>query len=212
MKGYPNLDAIALPLPLSSIDTDQVVPARFLKKQRRDGFGQYLFHDLRFRLDGSENPEFPLNQPAYRIAQIIVTGANFGCGSSREAAVWALYDYGFRAAIAPSFGDIFFNNCLKNGLLPIVLPPAKVAKLLFSLQASPGLRVSVDLPAEAVTLPDGTTCGFAVDPFAKECLIHGFDELQYTLSRLDEIIQFENDYKVKRSRYLSSGTTTTKDQ
>lgn len=198
MARYPHLDAIALPLPPSNIDTDQVVPARFLKKQRRDGFGQYLFHDLRFRSDGSENPDFPLNQPAYRGAQSIVTGANFGCGSSREAAVWALYDYGFRAAIAPSFGDIFFTNCLKNGLLPIVLPPAEVVKLLFSLQASPGHRVRVDLPAQAVTLPDGTTCEFAVDPFAKECLIHGFDELRYTLSRLDEIIQFENEYRLKR--------------
>jgi 3-isopropylmalate/(R)-2-methylmalate dehydratase small subunit len=198
MERFTRLEAIALPFPLSNIDTDQVVPARFLKKLRRDGFGQYLFNDLRFQSDGSENPEFPLNRPAYRSARIIVAGANFGCGSSREAAVWALHDYGFRAAIAPSFGDIFFNNSLKNGLLPIVLPPAVVLGLLSFLRASPGQRVSVDLPAQLVTLPDGSTCGFEVDAFAKECLVYGLDELEYTLSRLDEIVKFENAYKAKR--------------
>jgi 3-isopropylmalate/(R)-2-methylmalate dehydratase small subunit len=186
------IDAVAVPFAGRNVDTDQIVPARFLKKRRKDGFGQYLFHDLRFGADGLERPDFVLNQPAFRSAGIIVAERNFGCGSSREAAVWALYDYGVRVAIAESFGDIFFNNSLKNGLLPLVLPAPIVIGLMASLQATPGRRLRVDLPTQTVTLPDDTVIAFEVDPFAKECLIGGLDELAYTLSKLDAIAAFEH--------------------
>jgi 3-isopropylmalate/(R)-2-methylmalate dehydratase small subunit len=191
MEGFAPLDAVAVPIAQSNVDTDQILPARFLQKLRRDGFGQYLFHDLRFNSNGSENPDFILNQPPCREARILVAGQNFGCGSSRENAVWALADYGFRLLIAPSFGDIFFNNCLKNGLLPITLPPDIVANLLASLQATPGQKIQADLASQTVVLPDGARHTFTVDPFAKHCLLNGVDELDYTLSRMDEILAFE---------------------
>jgi 3-isopropylmalate/(R)-2-methylmalate dehydratase small subunit len=170
MQRFTTLESVAAPMPQSNIDTDQIIPARFLQKLRKDGFGQYLFHDL------AEDPAFVLNQPAYKGAQILVTGKNFGCGSSRENAVWALADHGFRVVIAPSFGDIFFNNCLKNGLLPIAL----------ALNVVPGQKLKVDLESQTV---DGRH--FEIDPFAKHCLLNGIDELDYTLSLLKEITAFE---------------------
>jgi 3-isopropylmalate/(R)-2-methylmalate dehydratase small subunit len=191
MERFAPLDAIAVPIAQPNVDTDQIIPARFLQKLRRNGFGQYLFHDLRFRSDGSENPAFILNQPPYRAARILVAEQNFGCGSSRENAVWALADYGFRLLIAPSFGDIFFSNCLKNGLLPVMLPPDDVAVLLASLQATPGQTIQADLVSQTVIFPDDLLHEFAMDPFAKHCLLNGVDELDYTLSRMDEIIAFE---------------------
>jgi len=157
-------------MPQPNIDTDQIIPARFLQKPRKGGFGQYLFHDL------AEDPGFILNQPAYRDAQVLVAGKNFGCGSSRENAVWALFDYGFRVVIAPSFGDIFFNNCLKNGLLPIVLDTPL------------GEKVKVDLESQTVNGHH-----FEIDPFAKHCLLNGIDELDYTLSLMKEITAFEQE-------------------
>jgi 3-isopropylmalate/(R)-2-methylmalate dehydratase small subunit len=194
VERFDQLTATVLPWPRVNCDTDQIIPARFLQKLRSDDFGAYLFADLRFRKDGSEVAEFPLNTPSYRGSQIIVAGRNFGCGSSREHAVWALYDYGFRAAIAPSFGDIFFNNSLKNGLLPVVLPEDVVLRLLDTLAASPGAQMTIDLPAQRVVLPDGSALGFDVDPFAKECLVKGLDELGYTLSLSDAINAFEQRY------------------
>lgn len=194
MERFTRLEAIAAPIAQSNLDTDQIIPARFLKKPREKGFGQYLFYDLRFQPDGAENADFILNQSPYRFASILVAAQNFGCGSSRESAVWALYDYGFRAIIAPSFGDIFSNNSLKNGLLPIVLPYDVVASLLSSLKEIPGQTVSVDLQTQIVTLPDRATHKFDIDPFAKECLLGGLDELEYTLSRMDEIVRFEKAY------------------
>jgi 3-isopropylmalate/(R)-2-methylmalate dehydratase small subunit len=194
VQRFTRLDALALPIAQANVDTDQIIPARFLQKPRDDGFGQYLFNDLRFRPDGSENPDFLLNQPPYGDARIVVGDANFGCGSSRENAVWALHDYGFRAAIAPSFGDIFFTNSLKNGLLPIALPADVVSGLLVRLKETPGLAIQVDLAAQIVTLPDGDVHSFEVDPFAKHCLLNGLDELDYTLSRSDEIAAFEQRY------------------
>lgn len=191
MKPFQAIDAVAVPIAQANLDTDQIIPARYLQKLRDNDFGAYLFSNLRYRQDGSENPDFVLNQPAYRKGTVVVAGRNFACGSSREHAVWALYDYGFRAVIAPSFGDIFFSNAQKNGLLPIVLPPAAVAGLLDAIETLPGSRIRVDLKAQTVTAPDGTTHSFSVDPFAKYCLLNGVDDLDYTLSHLGRIEEFE---------------------
>lgn len=195
MKPFQRLQAVALPIAQPNCDTDQILPARYLKKPRANDFGEYLFRDLRLRKDGSEEPGFALNQAAYRQARIIVAERNFACGSSREHAVWALYDYGFRAVIAPSFGDIFFSNALKNGLLPIVLPAAAVAAMMARVQADPGSRIVVDLEAQTVAAPDGAMQGFAIDPFAKHCLLSGLDELDYTLSLEQHIAEFERQYE-----------------
>lgn len=191
MKPFEPLDCTAAPLPLANVDTDQILPARYLQKPRSDNFGEYLFRDVRARRPGSNEPPFVLDREPYRDARILVARRNFGCGSSREHAVWALYDHGIRAVIAPSFGDIFATNALKNGLLPIVLPPEVVDALLQALHAKPGASLKVDLAAQTVTAPDGTTHGFAVDPFAKHCLINGLDELDYTLSQVQQIVEFE---------------------
>ena len=194
MKPFVSLEAVVLPIAQPNFDTDQIIPARFLSRDRELGLGECLFRDLRFAADGTERPEFPLNKPEFRAAQIVVGEKNFACGSSRENAVWALADYGFRAAIAPSFGDIFRNNCLKNGVLPVVLPAQVVADLIASLQVMPGAKVAIDLPSQTVTLPDGSKHGFEIDPFAKHCLLNGVDELAFTLSQVDEIVAFENRY------------------
>jgi 3-isopropylmalate/(R)-2-methylmalate dehydratase small subunit len=194
MKPFEALDCVAVPIPQANIDTDQILPARYLQKPRSDDFGAYLFRDLRTRMRGSNEPPFVLDQEPYRDGQILVAQRNFGCGSSREHAVWALHDYGFRAVIAPSFGDIFATNALKNGLLPIVLPAAAVVDLLQALLAQPGSRVKVDLASKTVVVPDGTTYEFAVDPFAKHCLVNGLDELDYTLTQMQQIVEFERQY------------------
>ncbi len=191
MTPFERLHAVALPIAQANFDTDQIIPARYLQKPRSDDFGRYLFHNQRFREDGSENPEFLLNRPAYRDARIVVAEHNFACGSSREHAVWALHDYGVRAVIAPSFGDIFHTNALKNGLLPIVLPAPVVAAALASLAQSPGAAIDVDLDACTVTLPDGSVHAFAIDPFSRHCLLQGIDELDYTLGQVAHIEAFE---------------------
>ena len=191
MEPFLHLDAVALPIARANVDTDQIVPARYLQKPRSDDFGAYLFRDLRFRADGSETAAFLLNQPGYRPSRIVVAERNFGCGSSREHAVWALCDYGFRAAIAPSFGDIFATNATKNGFLPAVLPATIVASLIAQLQRQPGARIAIDLPAQSIVAPDGTSHPFDVDPFVKRCLIEGLDEIGYTLTQLDAIVAFE---------------------
>jgi 3-isopropylmalate/(R)-2-methylmalate dehydratase small subunit len=191
LKPFERLDAVAVPIAQPNLDTDQILPARYLQKPRADDFGAYLFRDLRFRKDGSEQPEFVLNQAAYRSGRIIVAERNFGCGSSREHAVWALYDYGVRAVVAPSFGDIFFSNALKNGLLPIALPETVVADMLADLQARPGSRIAVDLAAQVLTGPGNASHAFDIDPFSKHCLLNGLDELDYTLSLADRIAEFE---------------------
>jgi 3-isopropylmalate/(R)-2-methylmalate dehydratase small subunit len=190
MEPFTRLDAVALPLGRANVDTDQIVPARFLQKPRSDNFGAYLFHDLRFDAQRGETA-FALNHPAWRAARIVVAERNFGCGSSREHAVWALHDYGFRAAIAPSFGDIFAGNSIKNGFLPVVLPAPAVHSILAQLEASPGARMTVDLASQSVTAPDGSTHAFAIDPFAKHCLLEGLDEIAYTLSQLPAIEAYE---------------------
>jgi 3-isopropylmalate/(R)-2-methylmalate dehydratase small subunit len=194
MIAFKTLDAVAVPIAQPNLDTDQIIPARFLSRPRTNGLGDCLFRDLRFARDGTELPEFILNQPPYRAAQIAVGERNFGCGSSRENAVWALYDYGVRSVIAPSFGDIFYNNSLKNGLLPVRLAVEIVAELMTQLQEKPGVHIGVDLASQTVRAPDGTLHPFEIDPFSKHSLINGIDELEYTLTQADQIAAFENRY------------------
>ncbi len=192
MKKFEPIDAVAVPLPQANIDTDQITPARFLHRPRDDDHGQYLFRDLRLGPDGTEVEDFPLNRPAWRGAQVVVAGRNFACGSSRENAVWALADAGMRACIAPSFGDIFRSNSLKNGLLPVVLPAEAVAGIIEQLTENPGAHVQVDLATQTVTAPDGSLHVFDIDPFAKRCLLDGIDELGFTLEHEEEIAAFEH--------------------
>jgi 3-isopropylmalate/(R)-2-methylmalate dehydratase small subunit len=194
MEPFTSLRAGALPIAQPNFDTDQILPARFLQKPRAQNFGEFLFRDLRYRSDGSENPDFVLNQPAYRGARIVLAEENFGCGSSREHAVWALYDYGIRAVIAPSMGDIFMSNAAKNGLLTVVLPEEVVARMIEAVLARPGLEITVELETQSVTLPGSASHRFEIDAYRKRCLMSGLDELAYTLTLLDRIEAFERDY------------------
>jgi 3-isopropylmalate/(R)-2-methylmalate dehydratase small subunit len=199
MEPFKPLDAVAAPLAVPNIDTDQIIPARFLWRKRGDGWGHLLFHDLRFDGGGAPQSGFILNRPEFCEARILVADRNFGCGSSREHAVWALYDYGIRAVIAPSFGDIFFNNSLQNGLLPVVLPASATETFISWLERQLGSRIAVDLQAQCVTGPDGSLHHFEIDPFRKQCLIDGLDEMAFTLSLNDEINAFEKTYERKVS-------------
>ncbi len=193
-EQFTSLTAIAAPYEPINVDTDQIIPARFLKFPRKDGYGKFLFHDLRYREDGSENPDFVLNQEPYRKARIFVGNTNFACGSSREGAAYAFYDCGFRSVIAPSFSDIFFNNCLKNGIVPARLPEAACAGLRALLAARPGTELTVDLENGRVVEPGGTAHSFAIDPFFREMLLQGLDEIGLTLSLAPEIEAFERAY------------------
>src|SRR4249920_1496931 len=174
-------------LPSENIDTDQIIPARFLKATSKNGLGEKLFSDWRFSADGQEKPDFALNQPAAKGARVLVAGDNFGCGSSREHAPWALYDYGFRAVVSTSIADIFKNNSLKNGLLPIAVDAATHAKLL----AAPNTQVTVSVADQTLTLPDGTRATFPIEPFARFCLLNGVDELEFLVSQEAAIAAFE---------------------
>jgi 3-isopropylmalate/(R)-2-methylmalate dehydratase small subunit len=194
MEPFTRLDAVAAPMPVPNVDTDQIIPARFLRKPRKAGYGQYLFHDLRFDDGGREQPAFVLNQAPYRGARILVADTHFGCGSSREHAVYALSDYGFRAVIAPSFGDIFYGNSLKNGFLPIVLPADETAGLRAQIQQRPGGRLVVDLEQQQVIDLDGKSHRFEIDSFRKHCLLAGVDELDFTLRHRADIEAFEQRY------------------
>ncbi|AFK56554.1 3-isopropylmalate dehydratase small subunit [Tistrella mobilis] len=191
LRPLTRLTAIAAPLPLANVDTDQLLPARFMRRPRGDGYHPYLLHDLAHDAEGRPDPDFVLNRPDYAGAGILVARRNFGGGSSREGAVYALVDAGFRVIIAPGFGDIFRANALKNGMLPVALDEAVVDRLLTALAASPGATVSVDLPEQTVTLPMGAgraeVFGFEVDPFRKDLLVRGLDEIGLTLSLADEI-------------------------
>jgi len=201
MEPFVRLDAVAVRIGMPNIDTDQIIPARFLWRKRRDGWGHLLFHDLRFDDAGAPKPDFVLNRHEYRDARIVVADRNFGCGSSREHAVWALYDYGIRAVVASSFGDIFFNNSFQNGLLPVVLPVERVAALRALLERSPGSHVAIDLETHTVTGPDSATDRFEIDPFRKECLLAGTDDISFTLGHRERIAEFENAYEA-RGRWL----------
>ena len=190
MDAFTTLSAVAVPIALANVDTDQIIPARFLGKPRTQQIGA-LFHDLRFDPNGQPRTDFVLNLPGYRSAQIIVADRNFACGSSRENAVTVMVDNGFRAFIAPSFGDIFFNNCYQNGVLPIRVAPARADALRAMLSASPGARISVDLAAQTVTGPDGHSDRFEIDLFRKDCLLRGLDDISLTLTYVQDIERFE---------------------
>ncbi len=192
MKKFTTLTAIAAPMPLVNIDTDMIIPKQFLKTIKRSGLGANLFDEMRFTQDGKEIPDFILNQPAYRQAQILVAGDNFGCGSSREHAPWALLDFGIRSVISTSFADIFYNNCFKNGILPIVLPQQAVDHLMEDARKGANARISVDLENQTVTASDGTSFSFEVDPFKKHCLVNGLDDIGLTLEKAASIDTFEN--------------------
>jgi 3-isopropylmalate/(R)-2-methylmalate dehydratase small subunit len=191
MTPFTTLTGIAAPMPLVNIDTDMIIPKQFLKTIRRTGLGKNLFHELRYTPEGAEIPEFVLNQPAYRNAQILIAGDNFGCGSSREHAPWALLDFGIRCVISTSFADIFYNNCFKNGILPVVLPQAAVDHLMEDARKGANARITVDLAAQTVTASDGTSFAFEVDPFRKHCLLNGLDDIGLTLQKAAAIDSFE---------------------
>ena len=181
MDKFTQIEGVAAPLPLVNIDTDMIIPKQFLKTIKRTGLGVNLFDEMRYNDDGSEKPDFVLNQQAYRNAQILVAGENFGCGSSREHAPWALLDFGIRVVIAPSFADIFFNNCFKNGILPIALPQEDVDKLMADAERGANATLTVDLESQTITGPDGGEIGFEVDAFKKHCLLSGLDDIGLTI-------------------------------
>ncbi len=191
MEKFTTLTAIAAPLPLANVDTDKIIPARFLKTIRRSGLGVHLFDTLRYDEQGAERPDFVLNRAPYRGAQILIAHENFGCGSSREHAPWALLDFGIRAVIAPDFADIFHNNCFKNGILPIVLPREQCEALMEDAESGANARIIVDLAAQTVSRPDGETYGFEIDPFRKRCLLEGLDDIGLTLEKAPSIDAYE---------------------
>ena len=191
MQKFDHLSGIAAPLDVANIDTDKIIPARYLKTIKRTGLGRALFAELRYNEDGSDDPDFVLNRPAYRGASILVAGDNFGCGSSREHAPWALLDFGIRCVISTSFADIFYNNCFKNGILPIVVTPEQLAMLLDDAARGANARVSVDLAAQEIRGPDGGTVRFDIDPFRKHCLLEGLDDVGLTMAKTAEIDRFE---------------------
>lgn len=191
MDKFTTLTGIAAPMPLVNIDTDMIIPKQFLKTIHRSGLGKNLFDEMRYAADGSENPDFVLNKPAWRESQIIVAGDNFGCGSSREHAPWALLDYGIRCVISTSFADIFYNNCFKNGILPIILPEDAVQALMKDAENGANARLSVDLEAQTVTGADGTAYHFEMDPHRKHCLLNGLDDIGLTMEKSAAIEGYE---------------------
>ncbi len=204
MEKFTSFSGLVAPLDRANVDTDAIIPKQFLKSIERTGFGPFLFDEWRY-LDHGEpgmdctnrprNKNFVLNQPRYQGAEILLTRANFGCGSSREHAPWALLDFGIRVLIAPSFADIFYNNCFKNGILPIVLPEENVAELFVRLESSEGFRLKVDLERQRLTLPDGEQVGFEIDPFRKHCLLNGLDDIAQTLQQVEAIRRYEQRRK-----------------
>ncbi|WP_269619090.1 3-isopropylmalate dehydratase small subunit [Zhongshania sp. BJYM1] len=206
MKAFTVLDGVVAPMDRANVDTDMIIPKQFLKSIKRSGFGPNLFDELRYLDEGQPgqdsakrplNPEFPLNFPRYKGASILIARENFGCGSSREHAPWALEDYGFSCVIAPSFADIFFNNCFKNGVLPIVLPAAKVDELFTAMYANDGFTLKIDLDAQVIVTPAGESIQFEVDSFRKHCLLNGLDDIGLTLQDADEISAFEAKWQQK---------------
>ena len=191
MEKFTVLDGVAAPLKQINVDTDKIIPKQHLKTVERTGLGKALFEELRYRDDGSENPDFVLNQPAYRQAKILVAGENFGCGSSREHAPWALMDFGIRCVIASSFADIFYSNSFKNGMLLIKLPQQLVNELMDDAKKGANARLTVDLASQTITRPDGGTVKFDIDPFLKDCLLNGLDDIGLTLKKESKIAAFE---------------------
>ena len=195
MEKFTKLTGVAAPLPMINVDTDMIIPKQFLKTIKRSGLGKNLFDEMRYDDNGNEIEDFVLNKPAYRNAQILVSGDNFGCGSSREHAPWSLLDFGIRCVIAPSFADIFYNNCFKNGILPIRLPQEDVDKLMADAERGANATVTVDLEKQEITGPDGGCIKFEVEEFRKHCLLNGLDDIGLTLQKADAI----NDFEAKRA-------------
>jgi 3-isopropylmalate/(R)-2-methylmalate dehydratase small subunit len=198
MEAFKKLEAMAVSIQIANIDTDQIIPARFLKTPRSVNHGEFLFHDMRRNSDGELDPNFILNDPNNKNTQILVTDANFGCGSSRESAVYALFDGGIKCVIAPSFGDIFYNNSTKNGLLPIVLERSKIEKIWHTLKTANNTHIEVSLEDQTVHLPNGTTFEFEIDPFRKQSLLEGLDEIDLTLKYNELIKNHENAQSMER--------------
>jgi 3-isopropylmalate/(R)-2-methylmalate dehydratase small subunit len=207
MDKFVRLEGLVAPLDRNNVDTDAIIPKQFLKSIKRSGFGPNAFDEWRYMDVGEpgqdatgrpKNPNFVLNQARYQGAEVLLTRANFGCGSSREHAPWALLDFGFKAIIAESFADIFFNNCYKNGIVPIVLPAAEIAALFAQVEATPGYKLVVDLQAQAVIRPDGYGIPFAIDAFRKECLINGWDDIGLTLRHAEKIREFEEKRRISQ--------------
>ena len=198
MEKFTGLTGIAVPFPMINVDTDTIIPSRWLKTIKRTGLGVGLFEAMRYNDDGSEVPDFVLNKQPYRDAKILVAGANFGCGSSREHAIWALLDFGIRCVIAPVLADIFATNAAKNGVLIIKLPQADVDKLMADAERGENGRLTIDLEAEEISRPDGESIAFEIDPFVKHCLLNGLDDIALTLAKADAIDSFENEQKVSQ--------------
>jgi 3-isopropylmalate/(R)-2-methylmalate dehydratase small subunit len=198
MEKFTTLTGIAAPLPMINVDTDKVLPAVYLKTIERTGLGKVLFDEIRYRPDGSENPDFVLNREPYRHAKILVAGDNFGCGSSREHAPWALLDFGIRCVIAPSFADIFYNNCFKNGLLPIALPQTVVDALMEDAQKGANAVLTIDLENQTISRPDGEVVHFDLDPFRKHCLLNGLDDIALTEQKAAAIDGYEQEHRAAR--------------
>jgi 3-isopropylmalate/(R)-2-methylmalate dehydratase small subunit len=195
MEPYKKHESLVALMNRSNVDTDQIIPKQFLKKVERSGFGAHLFHDWRFNDDGSDNPDFELNKPVFKGAKILVTGDNFGCGSSREHAPWAIADYGFNTIISTSYADIFYNNCFKNGILPIVVSAEQLDKLMAEINANEGVKFVVDLENKQITTPAGNGFTFDIDPFRQGNLLSGLDDIGLTLIHVDEITAYEQQHK-----------------
>jgi len=195
MEPYNKHESIAALMKRSNVDTDQIIPKQFLKKVERSGFGVHLFHDWRYHADGSSNPDFELNKPAFAGAKILVVGDNFGCGSSREHAPWAIADYGLNTLISTSYADIFYNNCFKNGILPIIVEQARLDSLMVEIEANEGVRFIVDLESRQVSTAAGNDFRFEIDPFRQENLLNGLDDIGLTLEHVEEIDRYEEKHK-----------------
>ena len=195
MEKFEKLTSVAAPLRMANVDTDMIIPARYLKTIKRTGLGEGLFANMRFKEDGSDNEEFVLNQPAYKDAQILVAGNNFGCGSSREHAPWALMDYGIKCVISTDFADIFYNNSFKNGMLLIKVGPEELDMLMDDAERGANATVTVDLEAQEITGPDGGVVRFEIDAFRKHCLLNGLDDIGLTMEKEDKIASFEESHK-----------------
>ncbi len=198
MEKFTTLRGVAAPLPMINVDTDMIIPKQFLKTLARSGLGEHLFTEMRYQTDGAEKPDFVLNRQPYREAAILVAGENFGCGSSREHAAWSLLDFGIRCVIAPSFADIFHNNCFKNGILPVVLPKEHLDALMADAEKGANAIVTVDLESRVIIRPDGETVAFEVDTFRRHCLLNGLDDISLTLAKVDRITAFEAQRKTER--------------
>ncbi len=196
MKTFETFTGLAAPMPLMNVDTDMIIPKQFLKTIKRTGLGSSLFYEMRYDNDGQAIPDFILNRTPWNAAEILIVGENFGCGSSREHAPWALMDFGIRCLISTSFADIFHNNCFKNGILPITLPADAIQSLMAAAEGGDNARITIDLENQQVTAPDGTVHAFEIDPFKKQCLLEGLDDIALTLDKATAIDTFENDRKL----------------